>query len=414
MVEDPSRMGVMAYQDHTFAINDRPDRRLTDRELLDDWSAAFPNQAAEVFVGTLETRLSHVRSIRLLYNKGQQGHGKRDNSGQVVGPAETLSLPYNAEGERTWYSTRWLNAALMGRSPSQAGLDGSLLSERPLVPARRSVDTREAVWSHDLLETAAAHYFEFLGRLMRRDPSSSNEAKEIPSKLLAAFSGDAVIAKFHEISAALHESGARHLPQYPPDVVPCPELVAALNEYLGHHAARVFGEDIEQSRPTVRGAADLCFVEAPTQGLPGRRHATRLRVNLAEFDAQKRKVGKDGEEFVVDLERQRLTEGGRPDLAKRVEWLSESQGDGAGYDISSFDLDGEAIYIEVKTTTNGIGAPFLLTHNEVRVADSYDERYRLYRVFDFHDSPRVYKLRGPLSTCCELEPEVYRAMPRAG
>ena len=38
-------------------------------------------------------------------------------------------------------------------------------------------------------------------------------------------------------------------------------------------------------------------------------------------------------------------------LESKIEWVSQTQGDGAGYDIRSFDEAGNEIVIEVKTTT---------------------------------------------------------------
>ena len=40
----------------------------------------------------------------------------------------------------------------------------------------------------------------------------------------------------------------------------------------------------------------------------------------------------------------------RDDLARKVIWVSEEEGDGAGYDIESFEPDGRPRLIEVKTT----------------------------------------------------------------
>lgn len=65
-------MRVMAYQDHTLAINDDPKRRLTDTELAADWRAEFPNSRA-VLNGRINEDI--VRGVRNLYNQGTGGHG---------------------------------------------------------------------------------------------------------------------------------------------------------------------------------------------------------------------------------------------------------------------------------------------------------------------------------------------------
>jgi hypothetical protein len=44
------------------------------------------------------------------------------------------------------------------------------------------------------------------------------------------------------------------------------------------------------------------------------------------------------------------------------------EGDGAGFDIASFDPDGRERFIEVKTTNGAATTPFFLTRNEMAVA----------------------------------------------
>ena len=88
--------------------------------------------------------------------------------------------------------------------------------------------------------------------------------------------------------------------------------------------------------------------------------------------------------------------------------------DGFGYDIRSFDEDGEPIFIEVKTTRRGHSAPFLVTRNEVEKSKELGQAYRLYRVFDFGRKSLIYVLHGSLFDVCSLEPQVYSARPANG
>lgn len=85
-----SGMRVMAYQDHTLAINDDPKRRLTDTELAADWRKEFPESRA-VKNGRINEDI--VRGVRNLYNQGTGGHG-------TAGKTHT-SQPYIlADGKR--------------------------------------------------------------------------------------------------------------------------------------------------------------------------------------------------------------------------------------------------------------------------------------------------------------------------
>ena len=64
--------------------------------------------------------------------------------------------------------------------------------------------------------------------------------------------------------------------------------------------------------------------------------------------------------------------------------------DTLGYDITSYDENGEQIYIEVKTTTANRIDGFYLTANEIDKADRYGEKYRLYRVYNLNVKNKTY------------------------
>ena len=132
------------------------------------------------------------------------------------------------------------------------------------------------------------------------------------------------------------------------------------------------------------------------------------KYNFSEQDAQNRALGKKGEEFVLEFEDARLIRAGRKDLAKRIEWVSENRGDGAGYDIASFDEKGGERLIEVKTTNSGRSFPFLLSRNELRFSEA-NSAFCLYRVFHFNRGPRLFMLPGAVSSHCRLEPKTYVA-----
>ena len=100
-------------------------------------------------------------------------------------------------------------------------------------------------------------------------------------------------------------------------------------------------------------------------------------------DFQNWRLGQAGEEWVLGLERTRLTRAGRRDLADQVVWTSRDVGDGAGYDISSFRVGGQPLSIEVKTTNLGARTPFYITRWEVETSRTSADSYALYRVFGF-------------------------------
>lgn len=152
------------------------------------------------------------------------------------------------------------------------------------------------------------------------------------------------------------------------------------------------------------GAVD---VEPPEANEPASRF---YRTDFVRRDAENRQLGRMGEEWVVEFEQRRLHDDeGRPDLARRIEWIADTRGDGAGYDIASFNTDESPRLIEVKTTGLGKQFPFMVTANEVRVSEKDPTNYHLYRVFEFARGPRLYVVNGSLSECCRLRATQYRA-----
>ncbi len=122
-------------------------------------------------------------------------------------------------------------------------------------------------------------------------------------------------------------------------------------------------------------------------------------------------LGDNGEELVFNVEIQRLMQAGRKDLADEVTWISKDEGDGAGFDIRSFEANHEReIYIEVKTTNSGKYSPFFISENERAFSNEYQEHFRLYRLYEFSRSPRLFVLPGAIEAHAYLLPQNYKAL----
>lgn len=126
-------------------------------------------------------------------------------------------------------------------------------------------------------------------------------------------------------------------------------------------------------------------------------------------DFRNRRLGKAGEEFIFEFERRRLAGQDRSDLARKVRWVSEEDGDGAGFDILSFDHSGAERLIEVKTTCGGNTTPFYLTRNEQDLSTERPDAFRLYRLHSFSKAPRFFELAPPLEASVRLDPLVFTA-----
>jgi hypothetical protein len=108
-------------------------------------------------------------------------------------------------------------------------------------------------------------------------------------------------------------------------------------------------------------------------------------------------------------ERAVLTSAGRDDLARKIRWVSEEDGDGAGYDISSFIPDGRARLIEVKTTNGWERTPFHITRNELEVAEARRTEWCLFRLWNFSRDPQAFELYPPLDAHVSLTAMTFQA-----
>lgn len=134
--------------------------------------------------------------------------------------------------------------------------------------------------------------------------------------------------------------------------------------------------------------------------------------DYAAQDSKNRALGLKGELLVMQSERARLVRQGRPDLADKLTHISVVEGDGAGYDIMSYELDGQPRLIEVKTTRGGPTTSFFISPNELSCSARNPQHYHLYRLYSYSeesDSASSYVLKGDLSNQLRLLPTAYRA-----
>jgi hypothetical protein len=158
--------------------------------------------------------------------------------------------------------------------------------------------------------------------------------------------------------------------------------------------------------PAVRSAT-----AAEREGVADRPMIVR---DYLQREARNRSLGSAGEDLVMQYEAQRLHAAGSRALAERIEHVSRTKGDGAGYDILSFEKDGRERFIEVKTTAYIAETPFYVSRNELSFSTEQAAQFHLYRLFDFRKRARMFMLDGALDTNCRLDPVSYRAevMPR--
>ena len=137
------------------------------------------------------------------------------------------------------------------------------------------------------------------------------------------------------------------------------------------------------------------------------------KIDFLELYKNNKSVGDLCEEVVIHYEKKRLIELGCPEFAEKIEWTSKERGDGAGYDIESYDyIDGkyEKIYIEVKGSVKSWNTPFEITANEILASKEHKDRYYIYRIGKVKSKePQIHIIKGDLEVVLDLVPSSYLA-----
>jgi hypothetical protein len=228
---------------------------------------------------------------------------------------------------------------------------------------------RGTAWQDDELDLIVADYFSMLvAELSGQAYVKSRHCVALMAELERTHRS--VEFKHQNISAVLDELGMPWIPGYKPKANFQNAIFGAIDRYLTKHPAVL--EPATAGRPAEPPAKET-FVDPPLPRTTAGRIPEGLRRLVAKFDPVERdhlnrKLGKAGEAFVVDLERGRLIRGNRADLARKVRWTAMEDGDGAGYDVASFNLHGVPLLLEVKTTNGSARTPFFLTRNEFSIA----------------------------------------------
>jgi len=110
------------------------------------------------------------------------------------------------------------------------------------------------------------------------------------------------------------------------------------------------------------------------------------------------KVGRLGEEFIFEYEKERLIANGFPDLAAKVIFHREDALNRTpGWDITSYFEDGSPKLIEVKSSEGDLINDIILTRNEWDKAQDpvLANSYFIYLVTNITDKPKIEILKNP-------------------
>ena len=265
-------------------------------------------------------------------------------------------------------------------------------------------------WSDDELALIVADYFSMLRSEL--DGVEYNKSAHRRSLLQRVSRTEGSIERKHQnISAVLTElvlptiSGYMPLPNFQKSIID------AVDRYLTNNPTDL---KLEQKLSIGFGEVPGLFTEPPPILQPAAARNSELTRLVRKFDPverdfQNRALGKAGEEMIFAFERQNLIAQGATDLARKVRWVSQEDGDGAGYDIRSYNLNGSERLLEVKTTNGLQTTPFYLTRNELSFSKERPKEFRICRLYDFAKKPKLFELEPPIENLVRLEPLSFSA-----
>jgi len=273
-------------------------------------------------------------------------------------------------------------------------------------------------WSRAEVDATVVAYFRMLSLEARQERYKKTAFNEELRARLNGRSKASVELKFQNVSAVLNSLGLPFIAGYKPRGNSQLLLRQAVQDFVLKQGDVV--QDVVDALEEVKTPGQRTFAavlrEPPpleeviktTEGL--RRARLPRKVDYASRDEVNRNLGRAGEHWTLAYEQHRLTELGRPELFQQVSWVSDRLGDGAGYDILSFEAhDGAQRFIEVKTTNGAHATAFIISRNELDFSKEVGEAFYLYRLFQFRDEPALYMLRGDVSKHVHLEALDYRA-----
>jgi len=275
-------------------------------------------------------------------------------------------------------------------------------------------------WSKAEVTAIVEDYFSMLEMELKGIPYNKAQHNRELSLQLNNRSKGSIEMKHMNISAIMHELGMPSISGYKPfgnyqknilpDVVldrlvANPVLISSVQDDVKAIVQVPSVEDILsriEDAPERKEKVARIETREPTQ-------TYSARTNYLELEAANQSLGDAGEEFTINFERARLISFGKEALAEKIEHVAKTQGDGAGFDILSFEPNGADRYVEVKTTKYGRYSPFFVSANELDFSEKHQANYHLHRVFQFRDDPRLFTLPGSVKSNFILSPTEYRA-----
>jgi len=188
--------------------------------------------------------------------------------------------------------------------------------------------------------------------------------------------------------------------------------VSFIKTYINHYDAiidAVWGEPI----PPALFKNQLIKKEKPKDGFEKipetKKDFKGVDIDFQAKSKEQKDLGDAGEELVKLRETEFLKQKKLFDKVPLVQIMP----DGKGYDVFSFDENGNEKYIEVKTTTGNEYAPFFLSENEVDFMRLNSNQYSIYRVYYYDEEnnfAEFFELTGDIESQLLMKPTQYKVL----
>ncbi len=272
-------------------------------------------------------------------------------------------------------------------------------------------------WTKDEVRDIVEDYFQMLGAEIGNIRYNKSEHRRVLSHSLNNRSEGSIEFKHQNISAALINMGLPFIKGYKPrfnyqKLAIEEEIIKYINKNkdLLENEFEYFSSEpvksIQNNEIDFTTIIDNELVESKVSD--GKPTFRPLKINYLEKEQNNRSLGEAGEELVIRYEKWRLIKAGKESLSDRIEWVSKEQGDGAGFDILSKNINGSDRFIEVKTTKLSKDTPIYLTRTELSFASMRAKDFFLYRVFDFNTAPQMFIRNGNYESFCHLIGQTYK------
>lgn len=273
-------------------------------------------------------------------------------------------------------------------------------------------DRRGEDWNDQEIDLIVADYFAMRDMELRGEPFVKTHRNAELQKLTGRSKGS-IEFKHQNISAVLMTLGEPWIAGYRPAMNFQKALIGGVERFLDRRIDNnVLSLPVREMTLAEQGPLFIgeipAKIERPEESNP---HLARLvqKFDPALRDERNRQLGKLGEERVLKSEHARLRAAGRDDLARKVRWVAQEDGDGAGYDVLSFTERGDERFLEVKTTAGGEQTPFYISSNEKRFSEERQDAFRIFRLYDFARVPKAFEIAPPLESALILETANYKA-----